>query len=183
MSHNKYGPHSNTICFMYTNPRLYSSTRRLSEIRDQTTDLEARRDEAARQERAAQSEDGIRAAHDRLRTIQRSSEDLRGELERMRVANTRASTLTRDARPSLQGQPASPSRQRHQRTSSSSNTGSLSTPRGNWEPSRTSHNPDIPPDMTLEEWLARQTHQRASRSQDLPPGTSSNYGQPTAYQL
>ncbi|CVL11798.1 uncharacterized protein FPRN_14826 [Fusarium proliferatum] len=36
--------------------------------------------------------------------------------------------------------------------------------------------------MTLEECLARQTHQRASRSKDLPPGTSSNYGQPTAYQ-
>ncbi|RKK09568.1 hypothetical protein BFJ65_g16018 [Fusarium oxysporum f. sp. cepae] len=155
---------------------------RLSEIGDLTTDLETQRDEATRQGREAQSEREIRAAQDRLRTIQRSSEDLRGELERMRIANTRASTSTRDTRSSFQGQPSSSSRQPHRRTSSSSNTASTSAPRRSREASRTTNSPDIRPSTTLEARLSRQQHQRASRSEDLPQGTSSNYGQPTTYQ-
>ncbi|EWZ83208.1 hypothetical protein FOWG_13134 [Fusarium oxysporum f. sp. lycopersici MN25] len=165
-----------------SNPCFYFSRGRLSEIGDLTTDLETQRDEATRQGREAQSERDIRAAQDRLRTIQRSSEDLRGELEQMRIANTRASTSTRDTRSSFQGQPSSSSRQSHRRTSSSSNTASTSAPRRSREASRTTHSPDIRPSTTLEARLSRQQHQRASRSEDLPQGTSSNYGQPTTYQ-
>ncbi|KAJ9414163.1 hypothetical protein FOXG_20660 [Fusarium oxysporum f. sp. lycopersici 4287] len=156
---------------------------RLSEIGDLTTDLETQRDEATRQGREAQSEREIRAAQDRLRTIQRSSEDLRGELERMSIANTRASTSTRDTRSSFQGQPSSSSRQPHRRTFSPSNTASTSAPRRSREASRTTHSPDIRPSTTLETRLSRQQHQRASKSENLPQGTSSNYGQPTTYQL
>ncbi|EXK25096.1 hypothetical protein FOMG_18212 [Fusarium oxysporum f. sp. melonis 26406] len=168
---------------MLSNPCFYFSRGRLSEIGDLTTDLETQRDEATRQGREAQSEREIRAAQDRLRTIQRSSEDLRGELERMSIANTRASTSTRDTRSSFQGQSSSSSRQSHRRTFSSSNTASTSAPRRSREASRTTHSSDIRPSTTLEARLSRQQHQRASRSEDLPRGTSSNYGQPTTYQL
>ncbi|KAJ0137105.1 Uncharacterized protein HZ326_19928 [Fusarium oxysporum f. sp. albedinis] len=68
------------------------------------------------------------------------------------------------------------SRQSHRRASSSSNTASTSAPRRSREASRTTHSPDIRPSTTLEARLPRQQHQRASRSEDLPRGTSSNYG-------
>ncbi|KAM0080422.1 hypothetical protein ACKRZS_007424 [Fusarium odoratissimum] len=161
---------------------LHFSSGRLSEIRSLTANLEAQRDEATRQGREAQTQREIRAAQDRLRTVQRSSEDLRGELERMRIANTSARISTRDALPSFQGQPASSSRQSHRKTANSSNTGSTSAPQGSREASRTTHNPDIRPSTTLETRSSRQQHHRASRSEDVPQGNSSNYGQPTAYQ-
>ncbi|EXL97651.1 hypothetical protein NOF04DRAFT_6842 [Fusarium oxysporum II5] len=161
---------------------LHFSSGRLSEIRSLTANLEAQRDEATRQGREAQTQREIRAAQDRLRTVQRSSEDLRGELERMRIANTSARISTRDALPSFQGQPASSSRQSHRKTANSSNTGSTSAPQGSREASRTTHNPDVRPSTTLEARSSRQQHHRASRSEDVPQGNLSNYGQPTAYQ-
>ncbi|KAM5366141.1 hypothetical protein ACJA88_012155 [Fusarium oxysporum] len=122
-----------------SNPCFYFSRGRLSEIGDLTTDLETQRDEATRQGREAQSEREIRAAQDRLRTIQRSSEDLRGLLSKDSLHHLADSPTEERLVPQTL-----PRRQR----------------RGGLE----------------------KRHQRASRSEDLPQGTSSNYGQPTTYQ-